>query len=418
MMNPDGIGPLLRHLREQSGRTRKQLAEAVEAAKGAACDEDNIKRWETGKRIPTPYWREAIATVYGIPVKEINKAVEASKRERRLAGISTLMNDSTTMEYDVDRRAFLSAAALAAGAATEPWGRLAAALGGSTLDQDTVQGLQVTTDGMFESEEHVPARLMFARLTSHLDTLTALLPTAGRYRNALTIAAGETAALAGWMSWDMGDHTKARSYYGVALDAAKASGHGAVGALALGYASYGVEPQQAREMLTAAQLQVRGPGFATARAWLSAREAEEAAKAGDREAAVRALERARTAFDYACPGDEQAWVAFLRPARLESMAVSTYSRLRHPELTAAADGALAALGDEDAKIRCSVLGDVAAGYLVAGDVEQAVEVGGRALDATIQDDTTMGRIRLEELAEQLPDGAAALELRERIRAVV
>jgi hypothetical protein len=248
-----------------------------------------------------------------------------------------------------------------------------------------------------------------------LDAITALLPSAGRYRQALTIAAGEAAALAGWMSWDLGDLEGAGRYYAVAAQASQAAEHGPVAALALGYRSYAATPQRAREMLSEAQRQVRGSGYATARAWLSAREAEEAAKAGDRESALRALERARTAFDYADPGGEQAWVAFFRSPRLASMAVSTLAQLRHPDLAAEADASLAALGDDEAKIRCSVLGDAAGAYLVAGDVDRAVEVGARALDATVQDDTTMGRIRLHALVEQLPRAAAADELAERIR---
>jgi tetratricopeptide (TPR) repeat protein len=387
------------------------MADAISEVMGETCEEENVKRWEVGRRVPTPRWRDAIAEVYGVPRREVDKAVDASRNERRL---SALMDDS--FGQDVDRRVVvLGAAALAAGAAAEPWGRLAAALGGSPVDAEGTTALQATTAGMFDSEEHIPAGLMFHRLCTHLDTITALLPSAGRYRQALTIAAGETAALAGWMSWDLGDLEGAARYYAVAGQASQAAEHGPVAALALGYRSYATTPARAQEMLSEAQKQVRGPGYATARAWLSAREAEEAGKAGDREGALRALERARTAFDYANPGGEQAWVAFFRSPRLASMVVSTLAQLRHPDLAAEADASLAALGADDAKIRCSVLGDAAVAYIVAGDVDRAVEVGARALDATVQDDTTMGRIRLHALTEQLPRAAAADELAERIR---
>lgn len=416
MMNANSIAPLLTELRQQTGRTRKQIATTIAATMGRDDVESilgNIKRWEIGKRIPEPFWRDAIASAYGIPRREVDKAANASRADRNL---SKIMLGST--EPEVDRRTLLGAAAIAAGAAAEPWGRLAAALGGSQVDQATVEALELTTAGMFESEEHIPARLMIERLTAHLDTLTALLPGAGRYRAALAIAAGETAALAGWMCWDLGDQQRARHYYNAAIQAGQAAGHGAVGALALGYSSYGVPADAAAGMLAEAQRHVRGPGYATAAAWLTAREAEERARLGDREGAVRALDRARTAFEYANPAAEQAWVAFFRRSRLGSMAVSTYSRLKHPELADAIVEALAALGDDDTKIRCSVLGDSAIGALAAGDVDQAVELGERALAATVEDDTTMGRTRLAALAQQLPDGAEAAELRERIRAVV
>lgn len=256
---------------------------------------------------------------------------------------------------------------------------------------------------MFTTEEHTPARLLAARLSAHLDTITSVLPSAGAHQRALTITAGETAALAGWIHWDLGDYATARQYYSTAPFAGKNAGHGAVNALTLGYASYGVDPAKAREMLSAAQDQVRGPGYATARARLCAREAEEAAKQGDREGAIRALERATTAFDYANPDGEQAWVSFFRRARLGSMTVATYATLDHPALGAAADETLTALGSDDTKVRVAILGDVATGYLMTGDVEQAVEIGRRALAATVETETTMGKVRLLSLAKQLPE---------------
>jgi len=416
MMNANTVAPLLTQLRQQSGRTRKEIATVIATAMGRDVEGvlGNVKRWELGKRIPEPFWRNAIAAAYGIPRREVDKAASAARAERTFGKI---MLDGT--ENEVDRRSFtfLGAAALVAGAASEPWGRLAAVLDGCGLDRPTVDVLEATTAEMFESEEHIPARLMIDRLTAHLDTLTSLMPHAGQYRAALAIAAGETAALAGWMEYDLGDRKKAAQYYNVAVQAGQAAGHGAVTALALGYGSYAAPANRARGMLTEAQRHVRGPGYATASAWLAAREAEEAAVLGDREGAVRALERARAVFDYANPESEQAWTRFFRRARLGSMAISTYAGIGHSELGAAIVDALDALGDDDAKIRCSVLGDSALGWLAAGDVDQAVDVGKRALAATIEDDTTMGRTRLAALAEQLPDAAEAIELRERIRAV-
>lgn len=418
MIDANGIAPLLMHVRGQSGRTRKEVAEAILTYLGKSADEldnvlGNVKRWEVGKRVPEPDWRDAIAEVYGLPRREVDKACNAARADRTF---SKMMHDSS--EHDVNRRTFIGAAALAAGAAAEPWGRLSAALGGSAIDGETVQALELTTSGMFESEEHIPARLMKDRLAAHLDTITSLLPGAGPYRSALAIVAGETAALAGWMAYDLGDRKAAAQYYGVAVQAGQTAGHGAVTALALGYKSYAVPADSARDMLAEAQRHVRGPGYATAAAWLAAREAEEAAKLGDREGAVRALERARAVFDYANPEAEQAWTRFFRRSRLGSMAISTYAQIGHSELGAAIVDALDALGDDDAKIRCSVLGDSALGYLAAGNVDAAVAVGGRALAATIEDDTTMGRSRLTALADQLPDAAEARELRERIRAAI
>ncbi|MCC9308978.1 transcriptional regulator [Kitasatospora sp. RB6PN24] len=382
---------------------------------GRYFDPERIKRWETGERIPTKPDFDLIARSYGLPVEMVRDAVTLSRRARRLARLAPLIKQE---EEEVDRRGFLSVA-VAAGVASEPWGRLATALSGGRVDAEAVAQLERSTASMFSAEEHTPARLLAAQLSAHLDAITSVLPGAGAHQRALTIAAGEAAALAGWIHWDLGDFATARQYYSTASLAGKHAGHGAVNALTLGYASYGVDPAKAREMLSAAQEQVRGPGYATARAWLCAREAEEAAKQGDREGAIRALERATTAFDYADPDGEQAWMSFFRRARLGSMAVATYAMLEHPALGAAADETLTALGSDDTKVRVAILGDVATGYLTAGHVEQAVEIGRRALAATVETETTMGKVRLHALAEKLSEqNSVARSFGEEIRATL
>lgn len=257
---------------------------------------------------------------------------------------------------------------------------------------------------------------MAERLGGHLETLTALIPRSGPHRTALTVAAGETAALAGWAAYDVGDIDTARHYYKTAALAGREAAHPAVVALAMGYASYAVSSDKARDMLAAAQEHVRGAGYAAARSWLAAREAEEAAAIGDDMGAVRALDRATTVFDYADPDAEQAWIRFYQRPRLDSLMVSTYARLRHRDLEKTAQDALTHLGEDDSKVRIAVLADVATGYVVSGNVDQGVEVGHRFLDAATITPTTMGRERLVSLANLLPaQHGAARALTENIR---
>lgn len=419
MMSPDGIGHLLRGLREDAGRSRREQAEHLEDVTGRIVDPDNLKRWEAEKRLPTPHWHSVIADGYGIPLSEVRRAIATSRRFRRLVSTSVLLEDTEEVS-PVDRREFMGGTAMiAAGMAAQPWGRLAAAISGPAVDSKVTDLLVETTAGLFVSEHHLPARLLAERLGGHLETLTALIPRAGVHRTALTIAAGETAALAGWAAYDVGDLATARSYYRTAALAGREAGHPAVVALAMGYASYAVPPEAARGMLAAAQEHVLGRGYAAARSWLAAREAEEAAALGDRDGAVRSLDRATTAFDYADPDAEQAWIRFYQRPRLDSLTVSTYSRLRHPDLEATAQAALTHLGDDDSKVRIAVLADVATGYLVSGDVDQGVEVGHRFVQAAAETPTTMGRERLAVLAARLPEQhGAARDLAETVRAAL
>ncbi|WP_433891996.1 transcriptional regulator [Streptomyces sp. CA-111067] len=418
MMSPDGIGHLLRGLREKAAHTRREQAEHLEKVSGRYVDPDNIKRWETEKRLPVPDRHDLIAIGYGIPVQEVKRAVAASRRFRKVVSTSVLLDDQEEVS-PVERREFLGVSILAAGMAAEPWGRLAVAVAGPSVDSEEADKLVAATAEMFVSEHHLPARLLADRLGGHLETLTALIPRSGPYRQALTVAAGETAALAGWAAYDLGDMDTARNYYKTAALAGREAGHPAVVALAMGYASYAVAADKARDMLSAAQEHVRGAGYAAARSWLAAREAEEAAAIGDREGAVRALDRATTAFDYADPDAEQAWVRFYQRSRLDSLMVSTYARLRHRDLGQAAGEALDHLGDDDSKVSIAVLSDVATGYILSGDLDQGVAVGRRFVEAAAATRTTMGRERLASLAALLPEQhSAARELDEHIRAAL
>ncbi|MEU6539432.1 helix-turn-helix domain-containing protein [Streptomyces sp. NPDC047000] len=416
MISPDGVGHLLRGLREAAGYTRAEQAALLERIGDRFVDPDNIKRWETEKRLPIPDWHELIACGYGISVDEVRKAVAASRRHRRLASMATLLEDDQEV-LPVERREFLGVSALAAGAVIEPWGRLTAAVTGPRVGSEMTSQLVDTTADMFVRGRHLPAQLLAERLAGHLETLTALIPRAGAHRTALLVAAGETAALAGWAAYDTGNVKTALHYYKAAALAGREAGHPPVMALTMGYASYATDAGKAREMLAAAQSHVRGPGYATARTWLAGREAEEAAAVGDREGALRSLDRANTAYDYADPDAEQAWVRFCRRPRLDSLMVSTYARLCHPDLERAAQDSLDHLGDDTSMTAVAVLSDAATGYVVSGEVDQGVEVGRRFVEAATANPTTIGRKRLAALSDLLPlQHSAARDLSEHIRA--
>ncbi|MER8194106.1 hypothetical protein AB0N60_20195 [Streptomyces microflavus] len=53
MMASEGIGALLRGIREAAGLTREEQAALLQAAQGGKWfDPENLKRWETEKRLP------------------------------------------------------------------------------------------------------------------------------------------------------------------------------------------------------------------------------------------------------------------------------------------------------------------------------------------------------------------------------
>lgn len=110
MVSPDGIGELLRTIRERADRTREQQAKRMTAA-GLVCTVENLKRWETERRLPTPVWRSAIRAVYGLSDEQLDQALENTRRHRR----QQRMEDD-----DVKRRKLFTLAAATAGFAVLP----------------------------------------------------------------------------------------------------------------------------------------------------------------------------------------------------------------------------------------------------------------------------------------------------------
>ncbi|WP_251065076.1 helix-turn-helix domain-containing protein [Streptomyces sp. ISL-44] len=358
-----------------------------------------ISRYENGENVPTTHTLAHIAVACGLPPEQLQREAAAARARRRdPAGREEQELD------DMERRKLIGGAVVGAAVASEPWGRLAFALAkGRRVDADAAGALVKRASALHVSENHLTARQLRGHVEAHLDAITAALPHAPDHEKDLSIAAGETAALAGWIAWDLGDHAAARSYYRVTADCADAVGHPPLGALALTYASYGADrPTRRLELLAQAVAHVRGRGNATAAAWIHARHAEEAAAIGDETAALCALDRARTAYEYADHTAEQAWVQFMTPARMDSLVLSVYGQLAHPGLAEAADAATRRLGGELSDAGVVILGDLAAALLAGGDIDQGVHVARRFAAAADARPNTMGRARARNVADRLP----------------
>ncbi|MGH3614389.1 MAG: helix-turn-helix domain-containing protein [Pseudonocardia sp.] len=60
------IGPLLRALRERTGRSQAQQAELLSQLAGRPVTRNEISRWENETRLLTPYWQEHTAASFEI----------------------------------------------------------------------------------------------------------------------------------------------------------------------------------------------------------------------------------------------------------------------------------------------------------------------------------------------------------------
>ncbi|WP_406250550.1 helix-turn-helix domain-containing protein [Streptomyces cyaneofuscatus] len=395
-MAVDPFAELLRHLRRNASRTQDEQAGAINAASGrATMTRREVNRYENGANVPTDHTLGNIALACGVPLEPLlreAKAARVRRREKNKAEAEDL--------DDVKRRTLLGGAVIGAAAAAEPWGRLAYALSkGSKIDPESAGVLIDHAARLHVDELSESALSLQSRVEAHLDAITAALPRAGTHERALTIAAGETAALAGWVAWDLGEHDKAISYYGVTSECAKKAGHPPLRALALGYASYA----KALEMLSQAAQDVRGRGNATAAAWALGRYAEEAAQSGDDAGALRALDQAKFAYDFADHTSEQAWVRFVTPYRMDSLTLSVYGELKRQELTVTADSAVERLGGELPESGVVVLGDLASALLRGGDADRGAYVAHQFAVAAESKPNTMGRQRAQAIAAGLPD---------------
>ncbi|MDX3073682.1 helix-turn-helix transcriptional regulator [Streptomyces sp. MI02-7b] len=405
---PDPFADLLLRLRQDSGRTQEEQAEAINAVSGRyTLTRREISRYENFENIPTNHTIGHIAAACGVPFEELQREAKAA-RVRKREGHANAGEDQDAVE----RRTLLGGAAISVSAAAEPWGRLAFALSkGSKIDSSSAVALIDRAAELHVQELNLSARRLQSTVEAHLDAITAALPRAGEHERALAIAAGETAALAGWVAWDLAEHDRADAYYRVTSQCAATAGHPPLRALALTYASYGASSPKAKlEFLSQAANDVRGHGNATAAAWVLGRHAEEAAAVGDETGALRALERARFAYDFADHTSEQAWVRFVTPYRMDSLALSVYGQLGRPELTVTADTAVGRLGDELSDGGVVVLGDLASALLRGGDVDQGVYVSRQFAAAAQAKPNTMGKERAATIAASLPDSEQELGL--------
>ncbi|MEV8320462.1 helix-turn-helix transcriptional regulator [Streptomyces sp. NPDC059900] len=405
-MPADAFAELLLRLRKEAGRSQEQQAAAINAVSGRdTVTRREVSRYENFDNVPTNHTLAHIAAACGVPFEELQLEAKAARTRRRQEYVREVEDLD-----DVKRRTLLGSAAIGAATAAEPWGRLACALSkGSKIDATSAAALIDRAAELHVQELNLSARRLQSTVESHLDAITAALPRAGEHERALTIAAGETAALAGWVAWDLGEHDKAGAYYKVTSECAQTAGHPPLRALALTYASYGSPtPQERLEFLTQAAQDVRGHGNAAAAAWVHGRHAEEAAQFGDDTGALRALDRARFAYDFADHTSEQAWVRFVTPYRMDSLALSVYGQLRRQELITTADSAVKRLGTGLSDGGVVVLGDLASALLRGGDVDQGVYVSRQFASATQAKPNTMGKERARTVAAWLPDSEREL----------
>nr|WP_203695957.1 helix-turn-helix transcriptional regulator [Streptomyces rubrogriseus] len=261
--------------------------------------------------------------------------------------------------------------------------------------RDTTGGqaaaLRLTTSAYRRLDGTTPSRDLADAVDGHIRlTQTLTRSAAGDADRARLAAAGsEAASFAGWLAWDKGDHGSARSWYGGAVKAARASGNALLTAYQIGtLAQFEAHAGNGVEALNLARRARRVLGKqrpAVADAWLLTVDALGHAAAGDQRRADQALTESRTAAEALTIEQEPPpwpWVFSFTPDKVAACRVTCGARLQLPKWVLAQD--VEALTTGHAKQRALLMLDIAAGHLAGGRVEAAFALASSALDTGLQ----------------------------------
>lgn len=423
----------LKNRRLATGWGQEQLAEAV------GVDVTTVRRWERGQRRPRPRQIEALCS-----------SLNTSAAALGLTGSSDELDDVLLILEGLDplrRRDFLKAllgtmAPLAAVPNAEAWLRLGSAIQRpDRVDPGTIAQLEEVTIHLEELEPQFSPNALMGLVLGHYDTLREMI----RHANGSTSKAelyslaGETAAVAGWLLWDLDQMDAASSFFMEGLEAAREVGDLALGAYLLGCRA--VQPTfRERPEVRLRQLDGRTFGFSVrhgspeTRSWLATLAADSHAMAGSPDKARRALDQAQKAMAEprgAAPPKPRR--VFFDEARLAGevgvcMArlamVPTVSRRQRTRFTAEGRGvlesALRDLQSTQIKTKPRLMTALGTTYVADGEVEEACRIGHEVLDlgALVRDvePNAQDVVRLRRQLEPWRDHPAVRHLNDRLHA--
>ncbi|SEG92627.1 hypothetical protein SAMN05216223_12643 [Actinacidiphila yanglinensis] len=375
----------------RSGWSKGELARQVNrrarqlGAHHVSTDTSRVRRWLDGEQPREPIPRilsELFSERFGcvVPVEDLGlRSAQQSPAGGDIdlpwAGPQTvqLINEFSRSDLMLGRRGFLGASlALSAGPALlEPMQRWLvptastpqpAAAGRDTgrpsrLSEQELQLLESTAAMFREWDSQCGGGLRRKAVVGQLHEVTDLLQEAHPETVARRLyrITADLAALAGWMSYDVGLQPTAQKYLVLALHAAKEAGDRPLGAFVLSSMSRQMihleRPDDALELIHLAQYGSRDEAGATTQAMLYALEARAYANMGQVNKCHRAVRMAEDTFADARPGEEPAWISFFTEAELHAENAHsyrdlayvagrspTYASLAQPEMRHAVDG--------------------------------------------------------------------------------
>jgi hypothetical protein len=380
--------------------SQAQFADAIRAAGNAMgapnhCTKRLVQKWETGEHAACrPDYLRVLQAVTGLSARELGFKIQPDE-----SGLSVAA-DAATVSRAEGAGGSPAAAAFAMSGLTEytPNGsiegsmdRLRHALDHpAAVDTRTAELVESATARLFDLQHHSPSRLLAPTVERHLGTVTALL-TAARHqivRRRLMTAAGQGAALAGWLAFDRGDTTSAHRFWDTAIGAAESTGDAPLLAASLTCLSYSAarrgDPGTAWQLAHTAGRHT--PDDPRATAWATSRAALHAAELGEFDAAHAAIDRALELageLPSPRPGDGgQPWTRFFDRARLYAATAHAAALMKDPRAADYVVAAVAALGPARVKARAVVLAEAALVAATLNELELCLDYGATAATLT------------------------------------
>jgi transcriptional regulator with XRE-family HTH domain len=222
---------------------------------------------------------------------------------------------------------------------------------------------------------------------------------------ALLAAVGELCQIAGWVSHDAGDYPRARGLYLAGVHAAHAGGDRVGAANNLSCLSYLVadigDPREAVLLARSALLGTEQVATPAVRALLAERVAWAHARAGQPDAAERALDQAHHSLADRQP-DEPVWTYWLSDQEAQIMAGRVWTQLRRPlRAVPILDRAIAGYGEDTGRETALYLTWHAEALLQAHEIDQAAHTAQRALSLSGMAGSVRARRRVRTLIEAM-----------------
>jgi tetratricopeptide (TPR) repeat protein len=382
--------------------SQSEFATAIRQA-GAALGEPNtcnkrlVQKWESGEHTDCrSNYKRALTMVTHTPYEQLGfKSVQQAALEMPVPVVAA---------RSAARAVGLEATVRPAGDEAD---RLRFALTRPVhADGFAVDVAHATMEKLFGQEQHQRARALMQTVDRQVTDAAILLAGTGREptRRRLAYAGGACAALAGWLAFDTGDPVAAHRYWDSALASARYASDAPLLALVLVQQSYSAaergDPangwQLAHTATTHAATQPR------LQAWAAARAAQEAARLGERTAALDELALATalaSQLSASVPEDGTVpWARHIDPAYLNALAADVHHQLgEHEQAARHAETAREALGRGRTKTRALILAQIACTGARTGDMQTATECGIEALELADELETTLARRKLRLL---------------------